>query len=210
MADRTLRSLGKVLLARSTEEMLTLAKRYKILDADGRIDLRERAVKLDHSGLDLSAFVFHRTQFRNSRLTNCSAEGVNFAECRFIDCYISNEGTTKTSFAKARFDGAYLQGTSFGPRTLDMSQTSFNNAELIDVDFRMGKLLRSSFRGAKLTDVYFRSALLHDVDFSDAVLRRVSFEKADLQGTDFSSATGIEMDFWGHEDLFPPSSSESN
>ena len=190
------KALATILAETTTEGMKEAAQKYGLL-ADGKIDLRERKVRFRHSGLDLGEFLLEGADLSSSILTNCTGEGVSFRRCGLRKAQIVAEKAKKVSFRMASFDEAVLVDAELGPRTLDLTQTTFRNATLSEVTFNMPKLEEADFTGASLKDVYFRNGLLRGASFRNARLARVSFERASLEGADFTGASFQEMDYWG-------------
>lgn len=166
---------------------------------DGKVDLRGRRLAAPQDGLDLREFVLEDMTVA-TRLTSCVGEGVSFRRSRFVKADVQAAKGEKVSFRGACFDGCDLSDTRFGPRTLDLSGTSWRGATFDDVEFSMPRLVGADFTGAVLRDVTFRHGILHDASFRDATLVCVSFEQAELRGADFTGATFERMDFWGEPD----------
>ena len=200
-ASKTQKALGKLILEQTTEGMLAVAERYRLL-SDGRIDLRSRTLCFNHSGLDLRLFILENANLSGSRFANCCGEGASFRGCVLDNTWFDAEPGEKASLANACFDGCVITNSSLGPRTLDLRGTSFRGARLKEVRFRMARLNNACFANADLEDVWFRSGILDGADFSDSRLCRVSFEKAELNGVSFRNVRPEQMDFWGHRDLF--------
>jgi len=199
MEKDKLKALGKILVEKTLEGMKSAAQRYGLL-TDGKIDLRGCKVRFDHSGLDLRQFLLEGCDLSGSRLTNTTGQDVRFDRCILRKVRIDVDKGKKASFAKASFNGAVFDDSYLGPRTLDLSGTSYREAKMNEVTFMLGKLEEADFTGADLKDVYFRSAELRGASFRNATLTRVSFERAILERADFSDATFVQMDFWGEPD----------
>lgn len=201
MSDKDAQKLiGRLLTSRTHDEMLVFARQHGLL-TDGRIDLPDKKVRFNHKHLDLRTFRFENTDLSNSVLTNCSGEGATFLRCRLQNVRLTSEGAQKTSFAHARFDESQLKKVEIGPRTLDLTEVSFIECNLVDVTFMLAKLPGADFSHSKLSDVYFRSAILDGAKFKGTTLTRVSFEKASLKNADFTDATLHEMEQWGEPDF---------
>lgn len=194
------RAVGKILVETTTAAMKEVARQHGLLAADGRIDLRGRRVKFRHTGLDLRDFALDGCDLSGSSFVNCNGEGASFRDCVLRKARIEAERAVKISFRGASFDGATIDDSYLGPRTVDLSGTSYRNATLTEVTFMLPRLVGADFSGAVLSDVYFRSGLLNDVSFRGATLTRVSFEQATLAGSDFTGATFRELEFWGEPD----------
>ncbi|HEX4965401.1 MAG TPA: pentapeptide repeat-containing protein [Thermoanaerobaculia bacterium] len=193
------KSLGKIMACKTMEEMLDVARRYGIL-VDGKIDFRGRRLKFDHKGIDLSRLLLEGANLTGSSFENCSGEGASFKGCILAGVAIRNKGTYKSSFKGADFRGVQLSEGYLGPRTLDLSQVNFAEADLRDVTFMLGNLAGADFTRSNLTDVAFRKARLDDASFREARLERVSLEEARLAGADFTGAQFVEMEWWGDPD----------
>ncbi len=103
--------LGKVLIEQDSGAMKTVAQRYGML-VEGKIDLRERAVRFRHSGLDIRDFLLEGSDLSGSRLINCTGEGARFDRCVFRRVWIAAEKTAKISFRGASFAGAVFADSS--------------------------------------------------------------------------------------------------
>lgn len=82
-------------------------------------------------------------------------------------------------------------------RNSQMSQSSFNGAQLIGSKFLEVKMIGTTFCNAKLTEVDFRGSNLTDVDFSGCILEKCLFDDAILQDTLFGDAILIDTDTSG-------------
>lgn len=190
-----MRSLGRVLIEKTQAGMLAAAERHGLL-VEGKIDLRGRRVKFEHTDLDLSAFLLEGADLTGSLLTNCSGEKVSLRACKLKNVRIECVKARKTSFLGASFDEALLESVYLGPRTLDLSKTSYRGARLTDVTFMLARLPEADFTGARLTDCSFRRGILDGASFRGATLTRVSLEEATLVGADFTDAELHRMDQW--------------
>ena len=188
--------LGKLTVAMTIDEMLSIAARHNGL-VDGKVDLRGARVRFDHDGLDLSRFLFGASDLSGSKLTNCQAPGVSFADCQLRRVRITAEQGSCVSFSGCSFDGAVFENAYLGPKTLDLSASTFRAATIVDTTFMVGHLGRADFSRASLRNVMLRSADLQGAVFRNAQLERVCFEKAALNGADFSDAVFVEMEQWG-------------
>ena len=187
----------RILLGERTQDGMTaVAERHGLL-TDGKIDLRGAKVRFNHSDLDLRNFLLEGCDLSGSRLTNCIGEGVSFASCTLKKADIYPAKGKKVSFRGASFAGAVIEHSEIGPRTLDLSGTSYRGAALTEVTFMLPKLEQADFTGARIRDCYFRRGILRGVSFRGATLTRVSFEHATLEGADFTDATFDQMDYWG-------------
>lgn len=191
------RAVGDILIKTNVAAMKEVAHHCGLLTAGDKIDLRGRKVKFRHTGLDLRELVLDGCDLSDSSFVNCIGETASFRNCILRKTRIAAEKAAKVSFRGASFDGATIAESYLGPRTVDLSGTSYCGATLSEVTFMLSRLVGSDFSGAVLTDVYFRSGLLNDVKFRGARLTRVSFEQATLVGADFTGATFEEMEFWG-------------
>jgi len=195
MAERQ-KAIGKLLMERTNDQMKAVADRYGLV-TNGKIDLRGERVRFNHVAIDLRGFLVEECDLSGSVLTNVVGESVSFSRCVLKRVRITVEKGKKTSFRGASFDEAILDEATLGPRTLDLSESSFKNARLKNVTFNMGKLDKASFEGSQLEDVFFRSAELRGASFRVAQLTRVSFERASLDEADFTGAIFDQMEHWG-------------
>lgn len=151
-------------------------------------------------GEDLRTASLEDQAFRKNCWTGCNGEDASFRRSTFTDCQIVAAKGERASFRGAAFDECVFSNCSLGPRTLDLSLTTWRGAKLREVRFDFASLSGADFAGAELSDVYFRAGNLDGVSFRGASLRKVSFEKAVLRGTDFTGARFFKMDRWGEPD----------
>ena len=196
----TKKILGKLVVAKTTEEMLSIAANHRFL-VDEKIDLRSVKIRFDHEGLDLSKFHFCAADLSGSKLKNCNALRGSFVDCRLNRVRITAEGGVRCSFSGCAFDGATIAQSYLGPRTLDLSGSTFRAANIIGTTFMLASLGGADFSDACLSDVMLRGADLSGVSFRGAKLEKVCLEKADLKGADFTGATFVEMEQWGEPDF---------
>lgn len=192
--------LGKLAVAKTTEEMLSIAASHRFL-VDGRIDLRGAKMQFDHEELDLSKFLFGASDLSGSKLRNCHAALVSFADCQLNRVRITAEKGVRSSFSGCSFDGAAIEQSHLGPKTLDLSGSTFRAASIIGTTFMLAKLGGADFSDALLKDVMLRSADLGGASFRGVKLERVCLENAGLIGSDFTGATFVQMEQWGEPDF---------
>lgn len=197
MSDR--RFLAQLLVAKTTDECVSVAAKHNLL-RDGLVDLTGRRIQFKHRNLDLRRFRLEGADLSGSDLINPQAEGVSFRRCVLRNVRLIAEPGKQGRLRSAVFDGARIEDADVGPRTLDLSEASFREAQLVRVTFRMGALTGASFDRATLTDVMLRSANLEGASFRDAALERTCLEKAVLRGADFTGAKFREMEQWGEPD----------
>jgi len=190
------KALGKLLVEKTHQGMRAAAGRYGLLSED-RIDLRGAKLRFNHFDLDLREFLIEGADLSGSTLTNCIGEGVSFRRCILKNFQLHAAKAKKISFQGACFDDALIDQADIGPRTLDLSHTTFRGARLNEVTFMLAKLEGADFTDAQITDSYFRRGILAGVSFRRARLTCVSLEKASLEGADFTDATFERMEFWG-------------
>jgi uncharacterized protein YjbI with pentapeptide repeats len=188
--------LGKLLLAKTTAEMLDLASRHRFL-FDGKVDLSGAKAALKFDSIDLKEFKFSGADLSGSRFINCPGEGVSFDGCKLDKAYFSAEKGKSASMVGASFRRCSIKGAQFGARMLDLSSASFAESDLKDTKFVLGKLIGVDFTGSRLRDVQLRGAQLDGARFQNALLERVCLENASLVGADFTDATLVEMEQWG-------------
>lgn len=192
--------VGGILAETSLPAMKEVARRHGLLTGEGRIDLRARKVRFRHASLDLREFLLDGCDLSGSHLVNCNGEDASFRGCILERVHIEAVKATKVSFRNANFDGARLSDAYLGPRTCDLTSSSYRAANLTNVTFMLPRLEAADFSEAVLADVYFRSGRLAGTSFRGARLTRVSFEQASLVGADFTGATFDQMALWGEPD----------
>lgn len=195
----TPKSLRKVLTARTTDEILTAAKSAGLLQ-QGKVSLAGQKVALRYEGVDLSVFRFDGTDLTGSQFTNCSGEGAVFEGCKLVKVRFVTQCGQSASMKGATFNRCTITGAYFGARTLNLSSSSFAEADIKDTKFMLGALTAANFSGSRLQDVQLRDAHLERARFCGALLERVNLEKASMKGADFTGATFNEMEHWGAPD----------
>jgi uncharacterized protein YjbI with pentapeptide repeats len=100
-------------------------------------------------------------------------------------------GFFRTQFADTKLDGLTLRRTFFGRseirsvsfRDTDLSESTANWNDFIDVDFSCADLSRADLRACVFERVSFSGASLRGADLRHATFTDCSFADADLTGT---------------------------
>ena len=119
----TKKILGKLVVAKTTEEMLSIAANHRFL-VDEKIDLRSVKIRFDHEGLDLSKFHFCAADLSGSKLKNCNA-----LRGSFVDCRLNRVRITAASVPGFRnlesCDSFPEKGRGYGPKAEDRDRRRF-------------------------------------------------------------------------------------
>ncbi len=102
--------------------------------------------------------------------------GVSFFRTMLADSTLEHLTLPRTLFGRSE-----IRATSF--QDTDLSESTANWNDFIDVDFSTADLSRSDFRACILQSVRFRGAKLADVDF-----RHCGFTACDFSGADLTDA----------------------
>ncbi len=194
------KTFRKMLAARTTDEVLAAASSAGLIQ-DGKINFTGQKGALRYEGVDLTVFRLDGADLTGSQFTNCHGEGAVFDGCVLDSVRFTTAGAHKTSMKGASFKRSTMKGAYFGPRTLDLSSTSFAEAGIFNTTFMLGNLSAADFSNSRIQDVQLRDARLEHALFCGALLKRVNLEKALLKEADFTGAIFSEMEHWGKPDF---------
>jgi len=90
------------------------------------------------------------------------------------------------NFKSYDLSGISLNGISFIFSVF--TESNFNKAELVDINFSQANLKNTRFKNAKIKNVNFTSANLENANFEDATLINCIFKNAKLEYSNFASA----------------------
>lgn len=107
----------------------------------------------------------------------------------------------RTSLADARLENLTLPRTFFGRseiraisfRDTDLSESTANWNDFIDVDFRSADLSRCDFRGCQFESVRFGGASVIGNDFRHCSFTACDFAGADLTGAKFTTRATMSL-----------------
>lgn len=89
------------------------------------------------------------------------------------------------------FGRSEIRTTSF--EGSDLSESTANWNDFIDVDFGSSDISKSDFRACIFTRVRFNGAVLVDVDFRHCSFTDCDFSNANLSGAKFTRETGASL-----------------
>ena len=107
----------------------------------------------------------------------------------------------RTELADAKLEHLTLQRTFFGRSEIravsfqdtDLSESTANWNDFVDVDFSSADLSRCDFRACLFQEVRFIGACLVDTDFRHCSFTNCDFTGADLTGTKFTQADAASL-----------------
>jgi uncharacterized protein YjbI with pentapeptide repeats len=108
--------------------------------------------------------------------------GVSFFRMRLADVELDGLTLPRTFFGRSE-----IRGGSF--RRTDLSESTVNWNDFIDVDFGGADLSRADLRASVFERVSFRGAILRGADLRRAAFRKCDFADADLTGTKITRAS---------------------
>ena len=155
--------------------------------------------------------IFHKTQLLVAMFSGVVMPRADFSEAVLNGATFNmHSQLERVSFVRATMNYVHIEDIEAGYNNFEkvnafkliikksqLSQGSFDGAQLIDSKFLEVKLICTTFRGGKLTEVDFSGSNLTDVDFSGCILERCVFDKAKLEGTLFGDAIFIDTDTSG-------------
>ena len=107
--------------------------------------------------------------------------GVSFFRTRLAKVALDDLTFPRTFFGRSE-----IRSVSF--RNTDLSESTANWNDFIDVDFSSADLSRANFRASIFERVSFHGAVLHGTDFRRATFRGCTFSEADMTGTKLTRA----------------------
>lgn len=112
--------------------------------------------------------------------------GVNFFRTLLADAKLENLMLPRTYFGRSE-----IRATSF--QNTDLSESTANWNDFIDVDFRSANLSRCDFRACLLEKVLFTGACLADTDFRYCGFKNCDFASADMAGVKITKKAGAAL-----------------
>jgi len=107
--------------------------------------------------------------------------GVSFFRTRLTDVALDHLTLPRTFFGRSEIRGASFRGT-------DLSESTANWNDFIEVDFSSADLTRADFRASTFERTSFRGAVLQDADLRRATFRGCTFTDADMRGAKLTRA----------------------
>jgi uncharacterized protein YjbI with pentapeptide repeats len=114
------------------------------------------------------------------------ALGINFFRTLLADAKMEHLTLPRTFFGRSE-----IRGTSF--KDTDLSESTINWNDFIDVDFSSADLSRCDFRGCQLQDVSFCGTRLTNADFRHCSFESCDFKDADFAGTKLTRKAAVSL-----------------
>jgi fluoroquinolone resistance protein len=135
--------------------------------------------------------------YEQYKFVNCTfsdLSGIDFIDCIFQDCHMSNVNVKNCKISDIAFINCKLTGANFFESKEFAFAANFESCILDYVIFDRKKLNKSAFNNCKIHGADFTQADLskckiHNCDFWDAV-----FYNTNLQGVDFSTSKNFTID----------------
>lgn len=151
----------------------------------------ELFVKTDFSTARLAA-EYESVEFRSCNFTDIS--GVNFTDCLFTACNLSNASVAKCKMQDIRFADCKLIGINFY-ETHDFGfAVHFENCLLDFASFDHKKMNQSSFSNCRLHGVNFSQTDLSKATMGNCDLLDAIFANTNLSGIDFTTNRNFTID----------------
>jgi uncharacterized protein YjbI with pentapeptide repeats len=114
------------------------------------------------------------------------ARGVSFFRTTFADAKLQNLTLPRTFFSRSEIRGISFRGS-------DLSESTANWNDFIDVDFNGADLSRSDLRACLFEHVRFAGAVLVGVDFRYCGFKQCDFSKADFTDAKLTQKVGAAL-----------------
>jgi len=112
--------------------------------------------------------------------------GVNFFRTMLADVKLEHMTLSRTYFGRSE-----IRATSF--KNTDLSESTANWNDFVDVDFSFADLSKSDLRGCVFQQVRFSSANLVDADLRHCGFKGCDFNGANLAGTKLTRKAGAAL-----------------
>jgi uncharacterized protein YjbI with pentapeptide repeats len=110
---------------------------------------------------------------------------------RFFRTLLAESNIEELTLPRTFFGRSEIRTTSF--RNTDLSESTANWNDFIDVDFSVADISRSDFRGCIFERVRFSGARLAGVDFRHCSFTDCDFTNADVAGAKFTRQAGASL-----------------
>jgi fluoroquinolone resistance protein len=135
---------------------------------------------------------YESVEFRSCTFTDIA--GVNFTDCLFTSCNLSNASVGKCKMQDVHFADCKLIGINFF-QALDFGfAIKYENCLLDYASFAHKKLNKSSFKNCKLHGVNFTQADLSKITMANCDLLDAIFDHTNLSGIDFTTNQSFTID----------------
>jgi fluoroquinolone resistance protein len=124
--------------------------------------------------------VFEKEDFRQTPLA-----GIEYEECRFINCNFNTADLSGITFRKCRFENCDLSLAKV--RNSSLQEVTFRGCKLLGVQFSECRtfLLQLEFEACMLKLALFCKLKLKNTRFKNCTLQEADFSEADLSGAEF-------------------------
>jgi fluoroquinolone resistance protein len=131
-----------------------------------------------------------KAEYSDCTFTNCNFENSDlsnnfFLECKFVDCNLGNIDVNNTTFNAVRFNDCKLVGVLF----------QNCNPFLLAFNFKNCTLNISSFYQLKISNTSFLNCKMHQVDLTETEAKYTSFSHCDLKDSIFDATILNNADF---------------
>jgi uncharacterized protein YjbI with pentapeptide repeats len=151
----------------------------------------ERIEQTDFSNARLAA-EYESVEFRSCNFTDIS--GVNFTDCLFTACNLSNASVGKCKMQDIRFADCKLIGINFFEAHDFGFAVHFENCLLDFASFDHKKMNQSSFSNCRLHGVNFSQTDLSKATMANCDLLEAIFANTNLSGVDFTTNRNFTID----------------
>lgn len=135
---------------------------------------------------------YESVEFRSCTFTDLS--GINFTDCLFTSCNLSNAEVGKCKMQDIKFKDCKLIGINFF-QTLDFGfAIEFENCLLDYASFAQKKMNKSAFKNCKLHGVNFSQSDLSKITMANCDLLDAIFDYTNLSGIDFTTNINFIID----------------
>ena len=147
--------------------------------------------------VDFSVEPLRGDHFEQVTFVQCTfhdLSGIDFIDCIFQDCNLSNAAVRNCKISDIEFINCKLMGVNFSETKDFAFAAKFDNCILDYAIFERKKLNKTFFtnckiHGADFTDADLSKCKIHNCDFWDAI-----FANTNLSGVDFSSSKNFTID----------------
>jgi uncharacterized protein YjbI with pentapeptide repeats len=136
-------------------------------------------------------------EYEQCTFTNCvfnDLSGINFIECTFEQCNLSNTKLLNTGFQECTFTECKLVGCNFSKTKEFGFAAHFMSCNLSYVSFDQKKLFKSVFRNCNLAHANFTQADLSRCTLTDCDCSETVFMETNLSGVDFTTNYNFMID----------------
>lgn len=137
--------------------------------------------------------VFYGSTFEFCDFTYARLNGINIANCAFLNCTFK-----ATSFFATKLDECRMTGSSFIEAECESIQIcggDWSYTDMRKLSFHKQDLSNVRFFGADLTECHFNQCKMNGCEFDEAVIHNTSFYKSDLRHSSIERIDLLEASF---------------